>query len=87
MKRKTLAELSAKGIKHAWLMGGGKLASSFRREGLLSRYVISVMPVVLGRGIPLFDPGGEFETLAFVSAVPFKSGVVQLTYQKAQPKD
>ncbi|MBI2516345.1 MAG: dihydrofolate reductase [Opitutae bacterium] len=74
--------LAAKKIKHAWLMGGGRLAASFRSEGLISRYVISVMPVLLGRGIPLFEPDGKLEALTLVSAVPFKGGVVQLTYEK-----
>ena len=73
--------LTGKKIKHAWLMGGGKLAASFRREGLISRYVITVMPVVLGGGVPLFEPDGKLEALAFVSAAPFKDGVVQLTYE------
>jgi len=78
-----MQNLGARRIKHAWLMGGGKLAASFRKEGLISRYVISVMPVVLGGGIPLLEATGQMETLALVSAVPFKSGVVQLTYEKA----
>jgi len=72
--------LAARKIKRAWLMGGGKLAASFRREGLISRYVISIMPVLLGGGISLLDATGQMERLALVSAVPFKSGVVQLTY-------
>jgi len=74
--------LGARRMKHAWLMGGGRLAASFRQEGLISRYVISVMPVVLGGGIPLMGVTGQTETLALVSAKPFKSGVVQLTYEK-----
>jgi len=78
-----MQNLGARRIKHAWLMGGGKLAASFRKEGLISRYVISVMPVVLGGGIPLLEATGQMETLALVSAVPFKSGVVQLMYEKA----
>ena len=77
-----MRKIVATGIKHAWLMGGGKLAASFRREGLISRYVISVMPIILGGGIPLLEARGKTETLKFVSAMPFKSGVVQLTYEK-----
>jgi dihydrofolate reductase len=74
--------LVARKIEHAWLMGGGELAASFRREGLISRYVISIMPVVLGGGVPLLEATGHTETLAFESAVTFKGGVVQLTYEK-----
>lgn len=42
------------GLKHLWLVGGGKLASSFLEEGLLTHLWISEMPVELESGIPLF---------------------------------
>lgn len=79
---KVLQTLEAKRIKHAWLMGGGKLAASFQREGLISRYVISVMPVILGGGIPLMETTNRMETLALARAKPFKNGIVQLTYER-----
>src|ERR1051326_734453 len=37
--------LAGRGIRRAWLMGGGKLAASFHGEGLISRYIISVFPI------------------------------------------
>jgi dihydrofolate reductase len=78
---KVVETLRERKIKHAWLMGGGKLATSFRTEGLISRYVITTIPVILGRGIPLFAPGGSQDSLALLTAKPFKSGIVQLTYK------
>ena len=33
-------------------MGGGKLAASFHVDGLISKYIIAVFPVLLGSGIP-----------------------------------
>ena len=41
-------------LNHLWMVGGGKLASSFLAEGLLSHLSISEMPVRLESGIPLF---------------------------------
>jgi dihydrofolate reductase len=77
--------LESRGLKCAWLMGGGKLAASFHAEQLISRYIISVFPVLLGSGIPLFAPHSTpQEELQFRSAKPFKSGVVVLTYDRAQ---
>ena len=43
------------GLKHLWLVGGGKLASSFLEKGLLTHLSISEMPVKLESGIPLFS--------------------------------
>ena len=47
-------EAESMGLKHLWLVGGGKLASSFLEKGLLTHLSISVMPVKLESGIPLF---------------------------------
>ena len=41
-------------LKHLWLVGGGKLATSFLEKGLLTHLSISEMPVKLESGIPLF---------------------------------
>lgn len=41
--------------KHIWLVGGGKLASAFVEKGILTDLSITVMPVELGTGIPLFS--------------------------------
>ena len=47
-------EAESKGLKHLWLVGGGKLASSFLEKGLLTHLSISEIPVKLESGIPLF---------------------------------
>ena len=45
----------SEGLKHLWLVGGGKLASSFINKGLLTNLSISEMPVKIEAGIPLFS--------------------------------
>jgi dihydrofolate reductase len=75
--------LRARGVRRAWLMGGGELAASFQRAGLISRFIISIFPVLLGSGIPLFAPNSSREdSLRLVEAKPFGSGIVQLTYDR-----
>jgi dihydrofolate reductase len=77
--------LAARGMRRAWLMGGGKLAASFHGDGLISRYIISVFPILLGSGVAVFAPHpSRPETLRLVSAKPFKSGIVQLTYDRSR---
>lgn len=59
-----------------------KLAASFHAEQLISRYIIFVFPVLLGSGIPAFAPHPAIvDALRFVKAKPYKSGIVQLTYE------
>jgi len=78
-----LDDLTKRGFRKAWLMGGGKLAASFHASGLISQYIISVFPVLLGLGIPLLAPHScAQDTLSLVTAKPFKSGIVQLTYRR-----
>lgn len=50
-----LEQAMSHGINHLWLVGGGRLASSFLDRGLISHLSISVMPVMLRRGIKLFE--------------------------------
>ena len=83
--REIVELLASRGLRRAWLMGGGKLAASFHADRLISRYIISVFPVLLGSGIPLLAPHSSLpDALRFRTAKPFKSGVVQLTYDRAQ---
>src|SRR5204862_2930449 len=81
--REVVESLASRGLRRAWLMGGGKLAASFHADRLISRYIISVFPVLLGSGIPLFAPhSSPPDTLRFVAAKPFKRGLVQLVYER-----
>ncbi|RYP86894.1 dihydrofolate reductase [Nocardioides guangzhouensis] len=49
------AELvEAAGGKDVWVIGGGDLAAQFAEAGLLDRVMVSIAPVTLGAGRPLF---------------------------------
>ncbi|HBB32612.1 MAG TPA: dihydrofolate reductase [Cyanobacteria bacterium UBA8803] len=75
-----ITELEKRDLQRVWLVGGGKLASSFRNYGLISEYQISIIPIILGKGIPLFDSPGQLEKLKLVECKPFPNGVVMLRY-------
>jgi len=78
-----LAELAASGVKKAWLVGGGNLVSSFANRQLISEYIISIVPVLLGRGIPLFSGPGVMQNLRLEAAKRYDSGLVQMRYRAA----
>jgi dihydrofolate reductase len=73
--------MRARAGKHLWLMGGGELIASFLDEGAIDEFVISVVPVFIGAGIPLIAPRHRETPLRLRSTEAFPDGVVQLHYQ------
>ncbi len=39
-----------------WLVGGGKLITQFLEAALIDEIILSIAPVILGEGIPLWHP-------------------------------
>lgn len=73
--------LDAAGIRTLWLAGGGDLVASFMEHGLIDEYIVSVIPVVLGDGIPLFKGPLPEHRLELLESVDYPSGLVQLHYR------
>ncbi|HEX2127892.1 MAG TPA: dihydrofolate reductase family protein [Solirubrobacterales bacterium] len=73
--------LGSAGERNLWILGGGNIASQYADAGLLDEVLVTVVPVVLGSGKPLFDrrlPGGPLQ-LTGTSA--FETGMVELRYE------
>ena len=77
-------EMQARGLRRAWLVGGGKLAAAFRAEGLITEHRVSIVPVLLGSGIALFDGPAPAGTLRLLGTKTYDSGIVQLRYLSPQ---
>ncbi|HZS67862.1 MAG TPA: dihydrofolate reductase family protein [Burkholderiales bacterium] len=77
------AEMKARGLRRAWLVGGGKLAAAFRAERLITEHIVSIIPVLLGAGIPLYHGRGPRDDLRLKSSRSYPSGIVQLRYETA----
>jgi dihydrofolate reductase len=78
--------LDSAGDLDLWIVGGGNVASQFADHGLLDRVEVTLVPVVLGDGKPLFDrrlPGGPMQLIA---ARTFSSGMVGLNYELTPPE-
>ena len=82
---RVLRELDAQGLRRIWLVGGAELTAAFQRRRLIDEYIISVIPVVLGEGIPLFLPTGVEERLELVESQRYPTGLVQMRYRKTAP--
>jgi len=73
--------IAAAGERNLWIVGGGNVASQFADEGLLDEVLLTVVPVVLGAGKPLFDrrlPGGAMQ---LTGTRAFNTGMVELRYE------
>ena len=73
--------LVAAGEHDLWVVGGGNVASQFADAGLLDRVEVTLVPVVLGAGKPLFDRPLPDGAMQLVAARTFSSGMIGLTYE------
>lgn len=79
-----VATLKQQEGKDIWLYGGAQLIRTFIRMNLIDVYRLSVHPVVLGAGKPLFQQLSEQLHLQLTGINRFRSGVVQLIYERQQ---
>ena len=79
-----LAELHAAGVARAYV-DGGALIRSFLREDLIDDITLSIVPVLLGDGIRLFDASVPARRLRLTDSRAFASGLVQVQYERAHP--
>ena len=47
--------------RNIWIVGGGELLSSFMEEQLIDEMILTIAPVIIGGGIPLFKEG-QYQT-------------------------
>ena len=67
--------------KDIWLIGGADIISIFLNAGMLDEIILSIHPIVLGKGIPLFRNLQRQMNLKLVKSIPYESGLVQLHYE------
>jgi dihydrofolate reductase len=67
--------------KDIWLMGGGEIIASFLDEHAIDEFVVSVVPVFIGEGIPLIARRHRHVPLDLRSVERFDDGLVQLHYR------
>lgn len=66
--------------KNIWVVGGGELLHAFIQEGLVDEFIITVAPVILGNGIPLFREGDHGLNLKLKGTQSFNQ-FVELHYE------
>ena len=67
--------------KNVWLAGGAELAKDFIRLNLADEIRQSILPIILGDGMPFFDQVGQEQALHLKNVTAYKSGMVELHYE------
>lgn len=66
--------------KNIWLVGGSLLIRDCLEKKLINELILSVHPIVLGEGIPLFATPTTATDLQLTGCQTYSSGLVQLSY-------
>lgn len=76
-----IARMKQQSGKNIALAGGARLAQTFMKLGLIDDYQITVHPVVLSKGKPLFGDLRDKIKLKLIETRTFKTGAIGLHYQ------
>jgi dihydrofolate reductase len=79
---KKIAELKREDGGDIWLIGGAEVNTLIHNHGLIDEYMVFVMPIVLGEGVPLFAASPKRTDPRLIHSETFASGVVLLTYER-----
>lgn len=70
----------AAGDRNVWIVGGGSVAAQATDLELVDEFLVTVMPIVLGSGVPVLPIAEPTRPLALLRVTPFESGAVELAY-------
>lgn len=79
---KLVSDLKNQPGKNIYCDGGAEIANELMKNNLIDEYIISVIPIVLGDGIRLFQDGRPEHKLKLISAKQFIAGLIQLHYKR-----
>jgi dihydrofolate reductase len=77
-----LAELRREPGGHIWLVGGAALVASFLEADLVDEIILSLHPILLGAGIPLFPGATAERALQLLAVRSWPRGLVRLHYRR-----
>lgn len=82
--RRAVDELRRGDGKEIWLMGGGVLFRSLLEADLVDVVEVGLVPILLGRGLPLLPQTATRLRLTLTATQQYPSGILLLTYSVAR---
>ena len=77
-----ISQLNLRDNKNIWLVGGASIIDKFLKFDLIEEFIITVIPILLGDGIPLFKGKSNEKKLKLINVKTFDPGLVQLHYKR-----
>lgn len=68
-------------FRNIWFVGGGMVAAECLRLGLVDEIRYSILPIVIGDGIPFFQKFDGDVALHLAEVRAYKNGIVDLRYE------
>jgi dihydrofolate reductase len=68
-------------FRSIWFAGGGAVAGECLRRGLADEVRYSILPILIGDGIPFFEKLDKDVPLHLTEVKAYKSGMVELRYE------
>jgi dihydrofolate reductase len=78
---KHVKRIKAMSGKDIWLFGGASLTTSLLNVGLVDELWLSVHPILLGKGKPLFSGIDKRIKTRLLRTKPYETGLVSLSYE------
>jgi dihydrofolate reductase len=75
-----VADLRSRPGKDIWLFGGGELFRSLAAARLVDTVEVSIIPIMLGEGIPVLPPPAQRVKLKWTSHKVYQTGIIALEY-------
>ena len=69
-----------------WFVGGGMVTAECLRLGLADEVRYSILPILIGDGIPFFEKFDRDLALHLAEVKAYKSGIVGLRYEVRRPR-
>lgn len=76
-----IKSLKSKEGKNIFIDGGAEVVNELLKQNLIDEFIISIVPVLVGDGIKLFQDGRPEQKLQLLETKQFESGLTQLHYK------
>lgn len=77
-----IGKLKSQTGKNIYCDGGAEIANELMKHNLIDEFIISIIPILIGEGIPLFLEGRPELKLELISTKQFENGLTQLHYKR-----
>lgn len=79
-----ISELKSQPGNNIYCDGGAETVQRLLRKDLIDEFIISIVPILLGDGIRLFNKEFQEQKLKLIRGKSFESGLVQLHYIRSR---